>query len=91
MRRIHDLKRAGLVMATAGAMGLGIGCTAHAGSITGSGLPIETEQPSLGLTYLILITHLAQPLEVWHKRGTQWPPGEKQDGPQHGAVPKRAQ
>jgi len=53
MRHVHCLNRLGVVLATAGAMGLFAGGAAQAGPVTGSGSPIETEQPSLGLTYLV--------------------------------------
>jgi len=53
MRRFHCLNRLGLVVSTAGAMGLIAGGAAQAGPVTGSGVPIATEQPSLGLTYLV--------------------------------------
>ena len=45
--------RLGIILAAAGSVGLVSGATALARPITGSGLPIATEQPSLGLTYLV--------------------------------------
>ncbi|HTW69754.1 MAG TPA: tail fiber protein [Acetobacteraceae bacterium] len=53
MHHVHCLNRLGLVLATAGAMGLIAGGAAQAGPVTGSGVPIATEQASLGLTYLV--------------------------------------
>ncbi|HUN38947.1 MAG TPA: tail fiber protein [Acetobacteraceae bacterium] len=53
MCHVHCLNRLGIVLATAGAMGLMAGGAAQAGPVTGSGLPISTEQASLGLTYLV--------------------------------------
>jgi microcystin-dependent protein len=45
-------RHVGIVLAAAGAMGLVTGETAVAGPVTG-GVPVETEQASLGLTYLV--------------------------------------
>ncbi len=51
-RRPHRLL---IALAAAGTLGLAGSETASAGPATGSGVPIATEQPSLGLTYLIRI------------------------------------
>ena len=47
------VRHLGIALAAAGAMGLGADGTVQASPITGSGLPVATEQPSLGLTYLV--------------------------------------
>ncbi len=39
--------------ALAAALALAMPVAAHAGPVTGSGVPVATEQPSLGLTYLV--------------------------------------
>jgi microcystin-dependent protein len=46
-------RHVGIALAAAGAMGLVTGETAVAGPTTGMGLPVTTEQPSLGLSYLV--------------------------------------
>jgi microcystin-dependent protein len=53
MRGTICLHRLVVAAAVAGALGLTAGQAVHAAPITGSGLPIATEQPSLGLTYLV--------------------------------------
>ncbi|HUB10524.1 MAG TPA: tail fiber protein [Acetobacteraceae bacterium] len=52
MRRARRSNRLAII-ATAGAIGLTASGVAQAGPITGSGMPIATEQSSLGLTYLV--------------------------------------
>ena len=53
MHRSLFARHLGIALAAAGTIGLTTGATAWAGPITGSGVPIATEQPSLGLTYLV--------------------------------------
>jgi microcystin-dependent protein len=53
MRRTLRPLRFVIVLASAEMVGLLAGSGAHASPITGDGLPIDTEQPSLGLTYLV--------------------------------------
>ena len=53
MRRTLRPLRFVIELASAEMVGLLAGSGAHASPITGDGLPIDTEQPSLGLTYLV--------------------------------------
>jgi microcystin-dependent protein len=53
MHRHSRPHRPTTILATAGALGLIAGGIAHAGPVTGSGVPISTVQPSLGVTYLV--------------------------------------
>lgn len=53
MHRTIFARHLGIILSAAGVIGLATGSTALAGPITGSGLPIATEQPLLGLTYLV--------------------------------------
>jgi microcystin-dependent protein len=53
MRRINRLRHLVVAVAAAGALGLTAGPAAHAAPITDSGSPVATQQPSLGLTYLV--------------------------------------
>jgi microcystin-dependent protein len=53
MRRTNRLYRPVVALAAAAALGLTAAEPGLAAPITGSGVPIETEQPSLGVTYLV--------------------------------------
>jgi microcystin-dependent protein len=53
MRRITRPLRLAITLASVDMLGLLAGGGAHASPITGNGLPVTTEQPSLGLTYLV--------------------------------------
>ena len=53
MRRTPRPLRFAIALATAEIVGLLAGAGAHASPITGSDQPVDTEQPSLGLTYLV--------------------------------------
>ena len=53
MHRHSRLHRPAITLAAAGALGLIASGIAQAGPATGSGVPIDTVQPSLGVTYLV--------------------------------------
>ena len=53
MHRHSRPHRPTTILTTAGALGLIAGGIAHAGPVTGSGVPISSVQPSLGVTYLV--------------------------------------
>jgi microcystin-dependent protein len=53
MHRHSRPHRPAITLAAAGALGLIAGGIAQAGPVTGSGVPIDTVQPSLGVTYLV--------------------------------------
>src|SRR5271166_298082 len=53
MRRTPNPLRLAIALASVDMLALLAGAGAHASPITGDGFPVATEQPSLGLTYLV--------------------------------------